>query len=75
MNSNYQWQKQQTNQRLQARYQEAAAHRLAKQAKPNRPNLIVRMIRQLSGNGRPSRAALHGNSQAAENHRLAKAGG
>ena len=45
MNSNFEWQKHQTNQRVQARLQEAAAHRQAKQGAGRSPvALPLRMV-------------------------------
>lgn len=51
MNSNYEWQKHQANERVQARLQEAEAHRQAKQAgnQSSFPPLLKLMIPILTG--------------------------
>ncbi len=61
MNSNYEWQQQQTNQRLQKRRQEAHQHRLSKQQDANSQSpgsarsiirLPLRLVTALLGLGR-----------------------
>jgi hypothetical protein len=73
MNSNFDWQKHQTNERVQARYQEAEIHRSLKSAGGTSPSIIGKIImlpfvglgglvRWVGGYGRS--AETHSNDQA-----------
>lgn len=45
MNSNFEWQKHQTNERVQARYQEAEIHRSLKSADGASSSIVVKIVR------------------------------
>jgi hypothetical protein len=49
MDSNYQWQKHQTNERVRNRMREAETHRLLHQNTPRRESFLVRMWRAVFG--------------------------
>jgi hypothetical protein len=68
MNSNFDWQKHQVNERVQARYQEAEIHRSLKATKGESSSLLGKMIRlPLAGLGGLVRWVA-GNGRSVETH-------